>query len=501
MKKLFFLWAIVLLTACDEKHSEQTPETTEKNKEFLFTNRQVGAITNGTTVDDLYELYGKDKVKKVEILTNPAINKTEESYYILDQGNKVILDATPKEDQLKRARINRISIKDKRFVSDKGIGLNSSLDEIKEAYPTYQFLPSSENIIMYIPDLNANFTLNKKTLGHKQWWDTTTNTIVADSLSGKARISDIDVYWDDYEGSIFSGGFWREQLHNILNWTIREVPSILILTAIFIGLMRLLVAITGRMKKVVMRRAEKAKDIDLQETSKRINTLSGIIFGIGRIMLWVIFLLILLSKFNINIAPILASAGIVGLAVGFGAQELVRDFISGFFILLEDQLRTGDWAIINGTTGLVEKIELRTITLRDSSGVVHIFQNGKINSLSNMTKEWSAIVIDVGVAYKEDIDRVQEVMQQVGDRMLADEQYADKILEPVEVQGVTELADSAVIIRVRIKTRPVQQWYIGREYRRLIKKAFDERNIEIPFPHISLYWGEASKDFKVKLDR
>ena len=490
MKKIFLLFSIVLLISCKPKDSSQQAETDDKSQEFLFTSRQVGNITNGTTVNDLYELYGTDKVKKVEILTNPATNKKEESYYILDKNNKVILDAIPKEDQLKRARINRISIKDDRFVSDKGIGLKSSLAEIKEAYPTYQFLPSTENIVMYIPDLNANFTLNRKTLGQKQWWDTTTNTIIADSLSGKARITDIDIYWDNYEGSIFTGGFWRELLHDILNWIIREVPSILILIGMFIGLMRLLVLITSRMKKVVLRRAKKNKDIDIHETTKRVNTLSGIIF-----------LLIFLSKFNINIAPILASAGIGGLAVSFGAQEVVRDFISGFFILLEDQLRTGDWAIINGTTGLVEKIELRTITLRDASGVVHIFQNGKINSLSNMTKEWSAIVIDVGVAYKEDIDRVQNLMQKVGDQMLEDDLYADKILEPVEVQGVTELADSAVIIRVRIKTRPVQQWYIGREYRRLLKKTFYEQNIEIPFPHISVYWGEASKDFKVKIEK
>ena len=204
------------------------------------------------------------------------------------------------------------------------------------------------------------------------------------------------------------------------------------------------------MKKLAINKAHKTENIDNNEAEKRINTLTGIIYGIGRIFLWVIFLLILLGKFNINIAPILASAGIVGLAVGFGAQELVRDFISGFFILLEDQLRTGDWAVINGTEGLVEKIELRTVTLRDSSGTVHIFQNGKIDTLSNMTKEWSAIVLQIGIGYKEDTDNAVMLMQQVGDEMFNDPVYKEMMLEPVAISGVNDFADSAVVIRLAV---------------------------------------------------
>src|SRR5690606_27520050 len=139
---------------------------------------------------------------------------------------------------------------------------------------------------------------------------------------------------------------------------------------------------------------------------KRVVTLTDILSGILVIVIWTMFIMILLTKIGINIAPILASAGIIGLAVGFGAQELVRDFISGFFMLLDDQIRVGDVAVINGTSGSVEKMELRTITLRDFSGVVHIFQNGKVNTLSNMTKGWSAMVFDIGVAHKEDVDNV-----------------------------------------------------------------------------------------------
>ena len=253
-------------------------------------------------------------------------------------------------------------------------------------------------------------------------------------------------------------------------------------------------------KKLAINKAYKAENIDNNEAEKRINTLTGIIYGIGRIFLWVIFLLILLGKFNINIAPILASAGIVGLAVGFGAQELVRDFISGFFILLEDQLRTGDWAVINGTEGLVEKIELRTVTLRDSSGTVHIFQNGKIDTLSNMTKEWSAIVLQIGIGYKEDTDNAVMLMQQVGDEMFNDPVYKEMMLEPVAISGVNDFADSAVVIRLVIKTKPMQQWAVGREYRRRLKKVFDAKNVEFPFPYRTLTWGDSSNPIKLKIE-
>jgi len=209
--------------------------------------------------------------------------------------------------------------------------------------------------------------------------------------------------------------------------------------------------------------------------------------------------MIILQKFGVNIGPILAGAGIAGVAIGFGSQELVRDFISGFFILLENQIREGDVAILNGTGGLVEKIELRTITLRDFSGVIHIFQNGKINSISNMTKEWSAMVFDIGVAYKEDVETVMAVMREVGEDLQKDENLKNDILEPIEIFGLDQFGDSALIIKARIKTKPIQQWTIGREYRKRLKKAFDERNIEIPFPHTTIYWGDEIKPLKMEL--
>jgi small conductance mechanosensitive channel len=207
--------------------------------------------------------------------------------------------------------------------------------------------------------------------------------------------------------------------------------------------------------------------------------------------------LLLLRKVGVDVAPLIAGLGIAGLAVGFGAQELVRDVISGFFILLENQIRNGDVAVVNGTGGLVESMNIRTITLRDLSGVVHVFQNGKINSLSNMTKGWSAMVFDVGVAYKEDTDQVAKIMREVGEELRADSAFADKIIEPMEILGVDAFADSAVVVKGRIKTKPIQQWAVGREYRARLKKAFDAQGIEIPFPHRTLYWGVASDPLEV----
>lgn len=230
---------------------------------------------------------------------------------------------------------------------------------------------------------------------------------------------------------------------------------------------------------------------------KRVATLAGVVRTIALTLIWTIVVIQVLDQVGIDIRPILAGAGIVGLAVGFGAQNLIRDVISGFFIILEDQVRVGDVAVINGTSGLVETITFRTIVLRDFAGVVHIFPNGTISTLSNMTMGWSAFVLNMGVAYKEDTDRVASIMRQVGEELQLDPAFGPKIIEPIEIVGVDNFADSAVVIKVRIKTKPIEQWSVGREYRRRLKKAFDVHGIEIPFPHRVLYMGEASGPFKV----
>ena len=166
-------------------------------------------------------------------------------------------------------------------------------------------------------------------------------------------------------------------------------------------------------------------------------------------------------------------------------------------MLIEDQVRVGDVVSINGTSGVVEAINLRTIVLRDLGGVVHVVPNGNIQAVSNMTKDWSRYVLDVGVAYKEDVDRVMEVLESIGAEMVRDPKYGPLILSPLEVLGVDDFADSAVVIKAMITTLPLKQWEVGRELRRRINKRFDLEGIEIPFPHLSVYWGEASQPFRV----
>jgi small conductance mechanosensitive channel len=237
------------------------------------------------------------------------------------------------------------------------------------------------------------------------------------------------------------------------------------------------------------------------ELEKRSTTIAGIIHKAASFVIWITALITILTEVGFNIGPILAGAGIAGLAVGFGAQNLVRDVISGFFMLIENQIRVGDVAVINGTGGLVEEINIRTTVLRSLDGTVHVFPNGSITSLSNRTREFSYYVFDLGVAYKEDTDRVIRAVQEVADEFQRDVEYKEMILEPIEFLGVDQFAESAVIVKARIKTVPIKQWKVGREMNRRIKKKFDEVGIEIPFPHRSLYFGEASLPIQVQMQQ
>jgi len=247
--------------------------------------------------------------------------------------------------------------------------------------------------------------------------------------------------------------------------------------------------------EVLLIKAGETSEIVPGAAQKRVQTLMGVISTIAVVLVWLVVILMALSQVGINIGPILAGAGVVGLAIGFGAQNLVRDLVSGFFMILENQIRVGDVAMINGTGGLVERITFRTVTLRDQGAVVHVFPNGTIQTLSNLTKDWSAYLMDIGVAYKEDTDRVVAVMRRVAEEMHAEPEYGSVMLEPIEIIGVDAFADSAVMIRARLKTQPIKQWFVGREYRRRLKKAFDAEGIEIPFPHTTIYTGEATKPF------
>ena len=233
------------------------------------------------------------------------------------------------------------------------------------------------------------------------------------------------------------------------------------------------------------------------ELEKRAATLAGIARNTAAVLVVGVAAMMVLREVGFDIAPILAGAGVVGLAVGFGAQNLVRDVISGIFLLVENQIRVNDVAIINGTGGLVEEINLRTTVLRSQDGVVHIFPNGTITTLSNMTREYSYYVFDIGVAYGEDTDRVSAVLSEVAAEVQAEERYGALILSPLEILGVDKFADSAVIVKARIKTLPIQQWTVGREINRRLKKKFDEVGIEIPFPQRTLHFHESSAPMRL----
>jgi len=280
---------------------------------------------------------------------------------------------------------------------------------------------------------------------------------------------------------------------NIINHTLRIAATLLFAWLLLILFRKFL----KRMEHRLVTQA-KAEGEPPTETVKRAETLFRLARRGGESLLFIIFGLVLLQEAGVEIGPLLAGAGIVGVAVGFGSQNLVRDVISGFFFILENQVRVGDVAVINGTGGLVEKINFRTIVLRDQAGVVHVFPNGTIETLSNMTYEWSAYVFEIGVAYKENTDRVVEILRQVCAGMRNDEVLGPMIIEDAEIFGVDKLDDSAVVIKGRIKTKPIRQWLVGREFLRRVKLAFDEQGVEIPFPHRTLYFGEASKPLEVK---
>jgi small-conductance mechanosensitive channel len=236
------------------------------------------------------------------------------------------------------------------------------------------------------------------------------------------------------------------------------------------------------------------------ERAKRTETLGRIVETTLRVVILIAALLMVLKQVGIEIGPLLAGAGIVGLAVGFGAQSLVKDVIGGFFILLENHMNVGDVVQIAGVSGLVESINLRVTVLRDLEGKVHIVPNGEIGVVSNMTKEWSRAVVEIGVAYKEDVDEVIGILKDVGEEMRSDEEFGPLILEPMEVLGLDSFGDSSVNIKVMLKTLPIKQWTVAREFRKRVKKTFDETGVEIPFPHVTLYIGEAPSEARLKVD-
>lgn len=218
------------------------------------------------------------------------------------------------------------------------------------------------------------------------------------------------------------------------------------------------------------------------EREQRVKTLTTILRGAGLVLITAIAAVMILSELGLNVGPIIAGAGIAGLAIGFGAQTLVKDIISGFFILLENQFTIGDVISVGGISGGVEKMTLRATFLRDLEGTLHVIPNGEIRILSNMTKGWARAVINMGIAYKEDVERVLATLERIGQEMWQDEGYRPLLLEEPAVSGVEELGDSAMTLRIMVKTQAGKQWDVSRELRKRIKETFEGEGIEMPYP-------------------
>lgn len=276
---------------------------------------------------------------------------------------------------------------------------------------------------------------------------------------------------------------WRDLLWQAQTWLLDSGWRIALIIILLLFAVRFTKSISSR----YFAHLAKGKD---QEFQKRAQTLSDVVTGL-LIFLWIVVAAVMvLGQLDVPIAPIITTLGVGGLAIGFGGQYIIRDVINGFFILYDDQIRVGDVAQIAGKGGLVEHVGLRLTKLRDFAGSVHYVRNGEIGVVTNMTKDFSRCVFDIGVAYREDVDEVIEVVKKLGDEMQADDEFGEHILEPIEILGLDQFADSAIIIKARFKTKPIKQWMIAREFNRRLKKRFDELDIEIPFPHTTLYIGE-----------
>jgi small conductance mechanosensitive channel len=280
-----------------------------------------------------------------------------------------------------------------------------------------------------------------------------------------------------------------EIFKNITSW----------LTASGIKILGILIAliILSQMSRWVVKWLERLvpeKDsLQATEAKKRAQTLGNILRHALLIVIFFIAILMILGELGIQLGPLLATAGIGALAIGFGAQGLVKDVISGFFIILENQYRIGDAIEVAGVSGLVESVSLRKTVLRDLEGRVHTVPNGEIKVVSNLSKEWSRAVVDIGISYRDDVDHIIDLLGQIGRELAGEEPYQSAILESPQILGVERFGESQLVIRMIVKTMPLKQWEVGRELRRRIKNRFDEKGIQIPSSHRILFWGEKDK--------
>jgi small-conductance mechanosensitive channel len=265
----------------------------------------------------------------------------------------------------------------------------------------------------------------------------------------------------------------------IIPWLLSHGIKILIIAIAAYLLNKILAKI---IKKTVRMAVKADSTISEEAAKKREDTLTRIFNGALRIVILTIAILMILPEFGLEIGPILAGAGIVGLAFGFGGQYLIRDVITGLFIILENQYRIGDVVSIDGTGGLVQDISLRKTTLRDLDGTVHHMPHGSITNVANLSKDWARVNLDMGIAYDTDLEHLIEVIDRTGNELAQDPAFKDSIISPPKFLRVNEFADSAIIVKILGETKPLKQWEITGEYRKRLKIAFDKEGIEIPFP-------------------
>lgn len=231
----------------------------------------------------------------------------------------------------------------------------------------------------------------------------------------------------------------------------------------------------------------KTRRITDPEAGRRVDTVTQVLRYAFSVLIWLGTMLLVFEKLGIAVGPLLGAAGIVGIAVGFGAQSLVKDYFTGLFLIIENQLRQGDVVEVGGKSGLVEEITLRYVRLRDYEGYVHFVPNSLISTVTNKSRGFAFAVMDISVAYREDVDVCTDLMKEIGAGLRADPAFGPKILEDLEVAGVQQWADSAIILRCRFKVSALEQWTVKREYLRRLKRAFDQAGIEIPFPHMTIH--------------
>ncbi|HQG45754.1 MAG TPA: mechanosensitive ion channel family protein [bacterium] len=277
-------------------------------------------------------------------------------------------------------------------------------------------------------------------------------------------------------------------MENYISWT-TQLTITAIRSGIRIALIVLLTVLIFRFIRVVSKKLAamvNQQKLDL-ESGKRAETLGLVIRHTLDVLLIVVAIITILSELGIEIGPILAAAGIVGVAVGFGSQSLIKDVINGFFILANDQIRVGDAVQIAGKSGEVEQVSLKMTVLRDASGSVHFIPNSAIDIVTNMTKNYSRYLTDVSVPYEQEVEQAYALIREAGAALMRDPEYAILVREPVEILGVDAFSDFALKIKVRITTEPGKQWKVGREFNRLLKSSFDAHGFAYPFPVQRLY--------------